>query len=458
MRKKMLWIFFITLLVFSIPTVNMIGVTVAQKPHDIAVTSVTPSQTSVKSGEIVNITVVVKNNGTVNETFNVTLYYDSTLIETQNVTDLASGANNTLLFFWNTTNVDAGTYTIIATASTVSGETDTEDNTLQRDQIVRVFVSPYIAVVPHSIVNETYTEGTFFDVSIDTDYNGSDVWGWEFILTYNPLVLQGIEITNGDLINETTLFIKGEFDNELGELKKTGNGFFSLPGEPVPVTSGPGTLATVTFKVVGKGDSYITLGTETLAPSRLIGFNAATEEYSNIIDDATPDMGHILRGYFRNLAGPVTHDVAVINVTPHTTSVVAGELVNITVVVENQGNVKEEFDVKVYYDYNPDFPTYRHIGTLTASDLADGANKSLPFIWNTTAVKAGSYNITAVASELPDETDTEDNTFQSPQTVVVTERQEQPLPVDLIIGVPVAVVVIVVAIYALRRRKKPTPE
>jgi len=72
MRREMLWVFFITLLVFSIPTVNMIGVTIAQETHDIAVTNVTASPDTVKIGEPVSINVTVTNEGDYSETFNVT--------------------------------------------------------------------------------------------------------------------------------------------------------------------------------------------------------------------------------------------------------------------------------------------------------------------------------------------------------------------------------------------------
>jgi len=97
--------------------------------HDVAVTSVTPSPTEVTAGDSVSISVVVKNEGTVAETFNITAYYDNTVIDTKTVTNLASGATTTLTFTWDTTDVDEGEYTIKAVASTVAGETDTADNT-----------------------------------------------------------------------------------------------------------------------------------------------------------------------------------------------------------------------------------------------------------------------------------------------------------------------------------------
>ena len=98
--------------------------------HDIAITSVTSSVSEVYAGQIVNLTVILKNEGTpFNETFDVNAYYDSVLIKTLTVIDLAEGAEITLTFSWNTTNVAGGYYTISANASVVSGEIDTADNT-----------------------------------------------------------------------------------------------------------------------------------------------------------------------------------------------------------------------------------------------------------------------------------------------------------------------------------------
>jgi len=53
----------------------------------------------------ISINVTVRNEGDFTETFNVTVYYDHHTIGTQNVTNLAPGANTTLTFPWNTTGV-----------------------------------------------------------------------------------------------------------------------------------------------------------------------------------------------------------------------------------------------------------------------------------------------------------------------------------------------------------------
>jgi hypothetical protein len=50
---------------------------------------------------------------------------------------LGSGANTSIAFIWNTTEID-GTYFILARASTVPSETDTEDNQLRSTDRVTV--------------------------------------------------------------------------------------------------------------------------------------------------------------------------------------------------------------------------------------------------------------------------------------------------------------------------------
>jgi len=97
--------------------------------HDIATLSQTPTPTTVTQGETVTIKVVVENQGTEPESFTVTCHYDSSDVgPAQTVPDLASGAQKTLTFLWNTAGVAPGTYYISAVASTVPGEKDTDDN------------------------------------------------------------------------------------------------------------------------------------------------------------------------------------------------------------------------------------------------------------------------------------------------------------------------------------------
>ena len=272
---------------------------------------------------------------------------------------------------------------------------------------------PYIAVVPSSVTDISLTPGESFTVSIYTDYNESDVNGWQFTLSYNPHVLHGLSVTNGDLITKdkdsSAIFIPGTFDNTAGILTLTSAVFRYTGKLPVFITEGPGTLANVTFEVVGTGDSPITLGDETI----LFGYTEGGygKQY-NIINAAT-DRDQIQHGYFCNTAEPPIHDVAVFSVTPNETEVISSELVDIAVVVENQGTVVETFDVSLYYDI------YSLIGKTTGVTLNGSDSTSLTYTWDTTYVTAATHFFRAVASIVWGETDTEDNTLIPPDTVTV---------------------------------------
>jgi len=100
-----------------------------EEVHDVAVTDIAVSSNTVYQGWIVGINVTVANLGNATETFTATLYYDTTVISTQNIQNLEPNATLTLSFAWNTTNVPyCHNYTIKAVASTVLGETNTANN------------------------------------------------------------------------------------------------------------------------------------------------------------------------------------------------------------------------------------------------------------------------------------------------------------------------------------------
>jgi len=158
--------------------------------------------------------------------------------------------------------------------------------------------------VPSAIVDETLTPGDTFTISIYTDYTGNDITGYQFTLTYNASVLNGVNVANGDLITNASSplnrssFLPGTFDNIAGELSLTGAFFFFIDPPPDTAT-GPGTLANVTFQVVGTGTSAITLGRDT----QLFGWDPIGEE-TYIIIDAIVMFTHIQHGFFDNTEPP----------------------------------------------------------------------------------------------------------------------------------------------------------
>jgi PKD repeat protein len=96
--------------------------------NDIAVTHVAISKQDVTAGEKVSISVTVKNVGTESASFNVTVFYDTTKVNTEQVADLDSGEEKNLTFEWDTTGVAEGSYQIKAVASAVEGESSLENN------------------------------------------------------------------------------------------------------------------------------------------------------------------------------------------------------------------------------------------------------------------------------------------------------------------------------------------
>lgn len=98
--------------------------------HDIAVTEIAPSKSVVGQNYSLTVAVTVENLGDFPETFNLTLYANSTEIGNSNVTDMPNETSWQIAFLWNTTDWSYGNYTLSANASQVQGETDISDNTL----------------------------------------------------------------------------------------------------------------------------------------------------------------------------------------------------------------------------------------------------------------------------------------------------------------------------------------
>lgn len=110
----------------------------------------------------------------------------------------------------------------------------------------------------------------------------------------------------------------------------------------------------------------------------------------------------------------VTHDVAVMEVTPSQTIAHKGytTMVYIYVRVKNEGNFTETFNVTAKRNSNA-------IGTQTVIGLAPSAEIMLTFPWNIEAYSYSVWNISAWASILEDENDTADNSLEG-GTVMVT--------------------------------------
>jgi len=85
-------------------------------------------------GDGINVTIV--NNSGNTETFNVTLYANTTAIGNQTTSNLLNGTFTLLIFTWNTTNFVYSNYTIRAYAGPIAGETDTSNQNITGSWVI----------------------------------------------------------------------------------------------------------------------------------------------------------------------------------------------------------------------------------------------------------------------------------------------------------------------------------
>jgi hypothetical protein len=246
MRKKIFLVLIISMLLLTLIYIVMKERFFGVVP-DVAIKSVSVSRSEVFVGDVINITVVVKNEGNTINAFNVTTYYNSTAIDTQKVLDLNIEAEKTLIFSWNTSNIPPSSYIVKAEAFGVSGEADTSDN---------IYINGVVRVNRRTLLYidspENVSVGQNFIVNVEiSDVIG--LYGYEFEIRFNTSILEIQNVT------------KGSF------LKNGGDPFFMWRGNqtegyifiistllgPQPGTDGSGTLAEITFKAVGKGIATI---------------------------------------------------------------------------------------------------------------------------------------------------------------------------------------------------------
>jgi hypothetical protein len=173
--------------------------------------------------------------------------------------------------------------------------------------------SPYIMVKPETTLNSTYTVGSNYTVSIYTNYNtslGSDAYAWQFLLTFNASILEGLQVSNGDLIttakHSSATFAPGTFDNTAGKLSLTKAYFYHINPPPYR-TSGPGALAYITFRVKGYGTSDIHIQDIWGEDAILKGWNII-DDYYDIINGYI-ESGKLGHGFFSNkLIGDIDSD------------------------------------------------------------------------------------------------------------------------------------------------------
>jgi len=110
-------------------------ITIVPQIHNLAITNIALSKTSVGQGYDVEIFVTVKNLGNMLETFSLTTHVNMTPVVNRNIS-LSAGNTLTLNLTWHTSSFIKGNYTIWADILPLPSETDTTDNILFATQEV----------------------------------------------------------------------------------------------------------------------------------------------------------------------------------------------------------------------------------------------------------------------------------------------------------------------------------
>ncbi len=151
---------------------------------------------------------------------------------------------------------------------------------------------------------------------------------------------------------------------------------------------------------------------------------------------------------------PMIHDIAVLNVTSSSTLIYTGETVDICVVVKNQGNYTESFNVTASYSNND-------IETKFVENLEPNGQKNLVFQWNTQNVAEGNYTLSARASKVLGEENLENNSYEDGIVTVAKAPMGWYVPYWfhwLLLLLLIPIIILLIAWYYSRKRRKRAEE
>ena len=223
--------------------------------HNIAVTEVIPPAEGIPTG-MTDVNVTVKNEGLQAEDVTIALYYDSNLIGTQTITNLASGTTELLTFTWDTTSLPTNTYVLKAEANAVPDEIYLDDNS--KEITVKVAPPAEIRVDPDpiqlQILNKTFT----LDVTVNNLWEGWRAIAVQVRLCYNDTLLEVVDVAEGDLMLDPAWNLHGSFftyfiveDSVYGPNVLIGALLYpNETGHWNAFPSGDGALATITFRTL----------------------------------------------------------------------------------------------------------------------------------------------------------------------------------------------------------------
>jgi hypothetical protein len=366
--------------------------------HDAAVVVVLPSTKTIEVGQSLSLETIVRTEGTVAETFNVSTYFDQVVLGTSQVTDLLPYSAATFHFTVNTSLLTVGNHTISAYIPPVPQECNLTDN----------YFSSWIEVTPvpsvvrdigiRSIVLSTSSVyiGGVVDIYVMVVNNGTATENNCTLATYcNSSLIETLQVTltPGSQVSETFSWNTSTVKPGLYQI----SAFAALPNNETDPSLGDNTLT----------DGFVQVMTR--VPS-------------------------------------VVHDIGITSITLSTNSVYIGGIVHIYVTVKNNGTATESFGVSAYYNSSL-------VGTLPVT-LTSGSQVQVAFSWNTSSVEAGLYQISAMAP-LAGDVSPGDNALTDGSVQLMTPVPAvtpRALYVILLI-ILLLFLVALLAMFVLRRRK-----
>ena len=235
---------------------------------------------------------------------------------------------------------------------------------------------------PSEIIDPAIRPPMTFSIYVKAE-NVIDMYGYEFKISYDTIVLNALGALILPPTNETSFNVTVHIDDPSGCIWIKVQ--YYHPAMPITISSAEA-LVEIVFQVQSLGVTVIDLHDE-----KLTDINGGQIRVDEVGD-----------GLFMS----VVRNVAILNVTATPNKVYPGRTVAITVLAKNLGiGISETFNVTVYYDDNP-------IATQLVVNLDPQEEITLTFLWNTTSLEpCNNYTIKAEASSVPYEVNLDDNIY-----------------------------------------------
>jgi hypothetical protein len=382
--------------------------------HDVELFGVVPNATAVVKGQNVSIEVVARNRGTSGETnVQVKCYVGSTSLGSRTL-NMASGELYPLYFTWFTSGFASANYTLSANITSVPGEANINDNTYV-DGTVELMKGP-VAVFSVSPVYPQPNELITLNATLSKPNGGSIVsYRWDFgdenvTILSTPIVNHTYAFSGSYGVNLTVTDSQGLADSTwktvvvaIHDVAVVGGSFDDkVPwGQNIICyvnVNNEGDVEETVAVLIYFGDTFV--GFEYVAvPHGTVAFNVpvlcdtslVAPDFYLVKAEALAVVGE--RDLFDNnmTLGSLwvyVLDLSVVSTVPSQLRAYVGHTVNVTVEVENEGTVDANAQLKLYYNNTL---IEQRVIFLLSEEL-----KTFEFLWNTSGVPPGMYELKAV--------------------------------------------------------------